>query len=297
MSRLGLGFGKLHKLNPRLVYCSISAYGQNTSFAQRPGHDVNLQAESGVMHVCRSTDGTPLMPGTLLSDYMTALLASVSVLGAIIEREKTGKGKHLDLSMFDSIVWTQALAATASLYMSEEPREADPCYRQELANYNVFRCKDGRFVAAAPLEPQFWQTFCERLNRLDLLQLVPFGPNKDLRQTLEKEFERKTLAEWLEVFADSNCCLSPVNTVAEAMEFLPTKERSLVQHLVHPKLGRVPQVRTPLPFDRKHGGDLNANHDIQASSIEVLTSLGYDEEAIKELLSAGVIPGKTRTQV
>jgi crotonobetainyl-CoA:carnitine CoA-transferase CaiB-like acyl-CoA transferase len=294
MSRLGLGFGKLHKLNPRLVYCSISAYGQTTSFSQRPGHDVNLQAESGVMHVSRTPDGTPLMPGTLLSDYMTALLASVSILGAILEREKSGKGKHLDLSMFDSIIWTQALAATASLYMNEEPREADPNYRHDLANYNVFRCKDGRFVAAAPLEPQFWSTFCQRLGRNDLLNVLPFGPNKDMHNSIAKEFESKTLAEWMEIFRDSDCCVSPVNTVAEAMEFLPAKERNLVQYLVHPKLGKVPQIRTPLPFEKRQDSELQAKHDVAASSVEVLKELGYKDSEIAELSHSGIIPGRPK---
>lgn len=296
MGRLGLGYGKLHKLNPCLIYCSISAYGQVNSFSQRPGHDVNLQAESGVMHVSRNTDGKPLMPGTLLSDYMTALLSAVSILGAVIEGQRTGKGRHLDMSMFDSILWTQSLAATASLYMSEEPREADPCYRQDLANYNVFKCKDGRYVAAAPLEPQFWETFCKRLGRNDLLNVFPFGANKDLRKSLDKEFAKKTMDEWLEVFADSDCCLSPVNTVSEALEFLPTKERELVQYLVHPKLGKVPQVRTPLPFDKHHNGELNANHDIAESSASVLRGLGYNPIQISDLIQRQIIPGRSKTK-
>ena len=294
MGRLGLGYGKLHKINPRLIYCSISAYGQSNGFSQRPGHDVNLQAESGVMHVSRNTDGKPLMPGTLLSDYMTALLSAVSILGAVIERERSGKGRHLDMSMFDSILWTQSLAATANLYMSEEPREADPCYRQDLANYNVFKCKDGRYIAAAPLEPQFWETFCKLLGRNDLLNVFPFGANKDLRESLDKEFAKKTMPEWMEIFANSNCCVSPVNNISEAMEFLPTKERELVQHLVHPKLGKVPQLRTPLPFDKHHNGEKNANHDIVESSVAVLKELGYDRAEIDELVQRGIIPGRPK---
>jgi crotonobetainyl-CoA:carnitine CoA-transferase CaiB-like acyl-CoA transferase len=293
MGRLGLGFGKLHKTHPRLIYCSISAYGHTTSFNQRPGHDLNLQAESGVMHICRTPEGKPLMPGTLLSDYMTALLASVSILAAIIERDRTGKGRHLDLSMFDSILYTQALAATASLYLGEEPHEADPSYRNRLANYNVFRCKDGRFVAAAPLEPLFWTTFCQRIGREDLLQVFAFGPNDKLRTTLESEFERKTLHEWLEIFENSDCCLSPVNNVKEALDFLPAKQRNLMQDLLHPVLGKVPQLRAPLPFDKRHGGEIHANHDLAAASVTVLSSLGYSQEAIAALVAEKIVFAKS----
>ncbi len=292
MGRLGLGYGKLHKLNPALIYCSISAYGQNTSFNLRPGHDVNLQAEAGVMHVCRNTDGKPLMPGTLLSDYMTALLSAVSIVSALVERQRTGKGRHLDMSMFDSILWTQALAATASLYLAEEPREADPCYRHDLANYNVFRCKDGRYLAAAPLETPFWETFCKLIGRTDLLNVFPFGANKEMRKSIEKEFLKKTLAEWLEIFKDADCCVSPVNTVREALDFLPCKERHLVQNLIHPTLGKVPQLRTPLPFDKEHLGEINANHDLAKSSSDLLKELGYKNSEISELIHEKIIPAE-----
>lgn len=294
MGRLGLGWGKLHKLNPRLVYCSISAYGQNNSFSQRPGHDVNLQAESGVMHVCRAADGTPVMPGTLLSDYMTALLASVSILAAMLELNKSGKGRHLDISMFDSILWSQALAASANLYMKEEPKETDPCYRRELANYNVFRCLDGRYLAIAPLEPQFWESFCQLMGKPEWLKIFAFGVKPELRLAIEAEFGRKTLEQWMEVFAGSNCCISPVNTVSEALEWLPCRERNLVQNLLHPVLGKVPQIRTPLPFDKKHETELLANHDLPRSSRELLRSLGYTNDEIDSLVEQGVVAGELR---
>jgi crotonobetainyl-CoA:carnitine CoA-transferase CaiB-like acyl-CoA transferase len=199
--------------------------------------------------------------------------------------------------MFDSILWTQALAATANLYMSNEPRETDPCYRQDLANYNVFKCKDGRFIAAAPLEPQFWEIFCNRLGRTDLLNVIPFGANKELRRSLEKEFAKKTLAEWMHVFEDSNCCVSPVNTLAEALAFLPGKERNLVQNLIHPKLGAVPQVRTPLPFDKTHSGELKATSDLAAASVTVLKDLGYSRTQIEELIQDKVIPAASKAHL
>ncbi|MBX9571185.1 MAG: CoA transferase [Candidatus Obscuribacterales bacterium] len=292
MGRLGLGYGNLHKLNPRLIYCSISSYGQNSSFSQRPGHDINLQAETGVMHVTRSPEGVPLMPGTLLSDFMSAMLGSISILAAMHERERTGKGRHLDISMFDSVLWTQCLTATSSLYTGTEPREADPVYRQELANYNVFKCKDGRYIAAAPLEPQFWEIFCKALGREDLLNVFAFGPNIKLRDTLAAEFSKKTMAEWIEQFKEAECCISPVNTIREALEFIPAKERALIQNLIHPVLGEVPQLRTPLPFDRKHGAEIDAQTDIVASTRGMLEELGYSDDEIESLIAEKIIPAK-----
>lgn len=290
MSRLGLGYGKLHKINPKLIYCSISSYGQNSSFSQRPGHDVNLQAEAGVMHISRGPDGVPTMPGTLLSDFMSAMLAAISILGALLERDRTQKGRHLDISMFDSVLWTQTLAATANLYTQKEPQEADPSYRHELANYNVFKCADGRYLAAAPLEPQFWERFCIKLGREDLLKVFPFGANVALRDKIGAEFAKRTLAEWMEVFKDSECCVSPVNSVGEALEFLPIKERALIQNLIHPVLGSIPQLRTPLPFDKKHGSDIPANTDLAGSSVALLKELGYSQEEIRSFEERKIIP-------
>ncbi len=297
MGRLGIGYGKVHKLNPALIYCSISAYGQSGSFSQRPGHDVNLQAEAGVLHVCRAQNGKPQMPGTLLSDYMTALLSAVSILGSVIERENTGKGRHLDMSMFDSVMWTQSLAATASLFMNEEPQEANPQYRSELANYNVFQCKDGRYIAAAPLEPKFWEAFCQLIGRKDLLHVIPFGANLKLRQSLDQVFLEKTMDEWLEIFKEIDCCVSPVNSVLDALEFLPSKERGLVQYLLHPKLGRIPQVRTPVPFGKNTDTELMAKHDIADSTVAVLKELGYELTEIAALAQQQVIPGRPKLPI
>lgn len=292
MSRLGLGFGKIHKLNPRLIYCSISAYGQNNSYSLRPGHDLNLQAESGVLHVCRSPEGKPLMPGTLLSDYMTALLASISILAALLETSKSNKGRHLDISMFDSILWTQALAASASLYLEEEPKESDPCYRQELANYNVFRCLDGRYIAIAPLEPQFWQTFCRKLDKPEWLKILAFGIKPELRQQIEDLFAGQTLSHWLELFEGSDACISPVNTVKEALDSIPCRQRNLLQTLFHPALGKIPQLRTPLPFDKNHSGMLYANNDLGKSTGELMLSLGFSQAEIDALVQEGIVSGK-----
>jgi crotonobetainyl-CoA:carnitine CoA-transferase CaiB-like acyl-CoA transferase len=156
----------------------------------------------------------------------------------------------------------------------------------------VFKCKDGRYIAAAPLEPQFWEIFCKALGREDLLNVFAFGPNIKLRDTLAAEFSKKTMAEWIEQFREAECCISPVNTIREALEFIPAKERALVQNLIHPVLGEVPQLRTPLPFDRKHGAEIDAQTDIVASTRGVLEELGYSDDEIESLIAEKIIPAK-----
>ncbi|MBY0358694.1 MAG: CoA transferase [Candidatus Obscuribacterales bacterium] len=288
MSRLGLGYGKIHSLNSRLIYCSISGYGQNTSWSQRPGHDINLQAEAGILHTSRQMNDRPSMPGSLISDFISAAMAAISIATALFEREKTNKGRHLDISMFDSTLWTQCVASAFTAYCGQEPRETEPAYREGLSNYNLFRCQDGRYLAIAPLEPQFWQVFCQRIERPDLTKTKAYGTNDELRTTLETVISKKTLSQWLEIFADADCCVSPVNTIAEAMNFLPARERQLLQDLVHPVLGTIKQIRTPLPFAKKHER-IVATFDLRESTAAVLQELGYNQEKQNELAKLGII--------
>lgn len=290
MSRLGLGYGKLHAVNPKLVYLSISSYGQESAWSQRPGHDLNLQAETGTLWLSRGVDGRPQIPGTLLTDFTTALFAALSVVSGILQRNQTGKGKHLDVSMFDSTIYMQSLASVAQAYFNKMPQEADPSHRLDVANYNVFKCADGRYIAAAPLEPQFWESFCAKLGRADWAKLLPFGACPDIREELDKIFATRTMAEWITAFEDAECCVSPVNTMEEAIKFLPVHERNLFHTLVHPVLGDVPQLRAPLPFEQRYGEKTAANADIARSSAEMLASMGYTKSDIDALAAEKVIP-------
>lgn len=293
MGRLGLGYGKLHGINPRLVYLSISSYGQHSAWAQKPGHDLNLQAETGTLWLSRNIDGQPQIPGTLLTDFTTALFAALSIVSGILQRNHTGKGKHLDVSMFDSTMYMQSLASAAQAYFKKMPAEADPAHRADIANYNIFKCADGRYIAAAPLEPQFWETFCEKLGRPEWKNTLPFGPRKDLREELDKIFAGKTMQQWMEIFGDADCCISPVNNMEEAIAFLPVKERNLFHTLLHPVLGEVPQLAAPLPFERHNAEATTANADIAESSVHVLRELGYSDKEIQSFAAERVIPSHT----
>lgn len=290
MGRLGLGFGKVHAANPRLVYLSISSYGQDSAWNQRPGHDLNLQAETGTLWLNRPKDNNPFVPGNLLTDFTTALFSALSVVSGILQRNHTGKGKHLDVSMFDSTIYMQSLVSAAQAYFSRPPVESDPSHRSEIANYNIYKCGDGRFLAAAPLEPQFWEVFCQKLGHPEWKAMLPFGAQPELRKQLDEIFAQKTLEQWMEVFAEGDCCVSPVNTIEEAMNLLPVQERKMFHTLIHPVLGEVTQMRAPLPFHRKHGESTAVSPDIAESSAMVLDDLGYSKKEIEALAASKVIP-------
>ncbi len=283
MDRLGIGFDDLVKINPRLIFLSISGYGQNSKWSQRPGHDLNFVAESGVLNQHKNPDGSPTLPGILISDYMSALYGALAVSSQLLERETTGKGKHLDISMFECALSTLNILTTGLLYTGIDPIAGGFNYPAELPNYTVYKCKDGRYLAVASLERPFWKKFCSLIGREDLQPAIPKPDDDKLRETIETEIEKKTLAEWTEIFAGSDCCVSPVNTLQEALLQLPTRERKLLINATHPLLGDVPQMTTPV-FVR-HGEDVVARDIASHDARSILSDFGFSDEDITDYLA------------
>ncbi|MCC6978952.1 MAG: CoA transferase [Candidatus Melainabacteria bacterium] len=282
MDRLGIGYEQLSKINPKLIFLSISGYGQNSTWSQRPGHDLNFVAESGVLNQHKNPDGSPTLPGILVSDYMSALYGALAVSAQLMERDATGKGKHIDISMFECSLSTLNILTTGLLYTGVDPIEGGFNYPAEMPNYTVYKCKDERYLAVASLERPFWEKFCTLIKREDLKSVVVKPDDEKLRKTLEEEIEKKTLAEWTEIFDGSDCCVSPVNTLQEALTQLPTKERKLLVNATHPVLGEVPQMTTPVfqHQDKKVIARDETSHDART----ILEDFGFSKSEIDEFL-------------
>lgn len=287
MERLGIGYEQLSKINPGLIFLSISGYGQNSKWSQRPGHDLNFVAESGVLNQHKNPDGSPTLPGILVSDYMSALYGALAISTHLMERQTTGKGKHIDISMFECSLSTLNILATGLLYTGVDPVVGGFNYPAEMPNYCLYRCKDDRYLAVASLERPFWEKFCTLIGREDLKPRTVSPDDDALRETLASEIQKKTLTEWTAIFDGSDCCVSPVNTLQEALETLPTKERSLLVNATHPVLGSVPQMTTPV-FNRSQS-DVVARDDKTHDAREVLMEMGISKEEIDRLDAAGVI--------
>lgn len=291
MDRLGIGYETLSRINPGIVFCSISGYGQTSSWSQRPGHDLNFVAESGVLNQHKNEQGKPVLPGILISDYMAALYGALSIVSALFERATTGKGKRLDISMFECALSTLNILATGLLYTGVDPVEGGFNYPSELPNYRLYECKDGRFLAVASLEPPFWQRFCERIQRPDLISKTVSSNNKSLIEEISEIIRSRTLTEWVTIFEGSDCCVSPVNSLQEALSNLPTRERQLVTHTLHPRLGKIPQIATPVFSRFGENGSSETNMSLPTDTGEVLKHLGLTQSEIKELTSEKVIAG------
>lgn len=289
MDRLGLGYESLAALNPAIVYCSISGYGRSSKEALKPAHDLNLVAEAGVLDLNRRQGERPVIPAIPISDYMSGLLAALSVVSALYKRRESGRGEHLDIGMLDSALSCLNILASMAMYTGLEPEEGDFIYPREMPDYNVYRTGDGRFLAVASLEDPFWRIFCEKIGRLDLLDARKKGRDRELIEDIASVIESKTLAQWEAIFEGAECCVSPVNTLAEALERFPLAERGMLDELFHPTLGNIKQVVFPVDRKLRNASKdphiVNGYNDVQS----LLENAGYTPAEIDTLVQGKVV--------
>jgi crotonobetainyl-CoA:carnitine CoA-transferase CaiB-like acyl-CoA transferase len=225
MARLGMGWNALHALNPRLVMCSISGYGQRGPWAHRAGHDINYIAMAGVLDQIATTGGVPALPNFQIGDLLGGTQAAVSaMLAGLLGAQRTGRGRFIDVSMAHEVLRHQALAGAAlrSTGLMPEPGRAllsggAPCY-------GVYRTLDGRHLAVGALELKFWQAFCQAIGRADWSALhwslgleVGAAAAMALRAEVAELIGRATLAEWVARFEPVDACVTPVLRLDESL--------------------------------------------------------------------------------
>ena len=247
MDRLGLGYEALRALNPRLIYCSITGYGQTGPDRSKTGHDLNYCAESGLLSLAGDADGTPVVPPTTVADIAGGSYPAVmSILMALRKRDRFGEGAHLDISMSANLFPLQYWAIAEMEATGRAPGPAASLLSGGSPRYTLYSALDGRFIAAAPLENRFWEIFC---NRIDL----PIGLREDThdpsatRAAIQELIGRKTSQEWRSILAD-DCCCSVVATMDEALANPHFRAAGLFSGKAATPSGReITAVDVPLP--------------------------------------------------
>jgi crotonobetainyl-CoA:carnitine CoA-transferase CaiB-like acyl-CoA transferase len=220
VERLGVGYEALRARNPRLVYCSISAFGQTGPMRERPAHDLAVEALSGILSIGLGQDGKPAIPALPLADLLASLHGLAGVLMALLRREKTGKGDFIDIAMHDSM-----LAGTPNVLgpTFAENRQPVPTHERSTggsAFYRLYQSSDGRWLALGGQEMKFVRSLLGALGRLDLAPLCekPGPHQRPVMECLENYFSKQTLEENLKFLAPLDVCYAPVNTLPEAFE-------------------------------------------------------------------------------
>jgi crotonobetainyl-CoA:carnitine CoA-transferase CaiB-like acyl-CoA transferase len=292
MGRLGLGYKELSKINPKIIYCSISGYGQDGPYKNVVGHDINYLGYSGILSITGEADGPPVLPGVQISDISSGgMMAAIAVLIALIARSKTGKGQYIDISMLDGNV--AQLYATAGDYFATalSPERGETTESRVLggyACYSIYKTQDSKYITVGPLEEKFWATLCGKLGREDLIE-IQFVPEKqvEIKSALQEIFLKKTRDEWVEEFRNLDVCVGPVNTMEEAFEDPQIASREMVTEMEHPHIGKVPQLGIPINFSEFQGKIRRPAPSFGEHTAEILKELGYNGKTIKALMEGG----------
>lgn len=252
MARLGVGWETLRAANPALVMCSISGYGQDGPLAQAAGHDINYVGYAGMLDQLTTVDGTPIVPNVQIGDLLGgALTAVVGILAALVDAHATGHGRHIDVSMTDSVFAHNLMAFFAVGMRGQASRAGTDLLNGGVPCYGVYRTSDDRFMAVGSLELKFWQTLCDVLGKPEWKdkhwacgQRVGGDEARALRDELTVLFRTATQAEWTARFADADCCVTPVLRMEEALQHPLFAERNSVVK----ENGEPVQLALPLRF-------------------------------------------------
>ena len=295
MERLGLGYELLSQANPRLVYCSITGYGQTGPFRDRAGHDLNYCGYAGVADQI-GVDARQLALSNLpLADLMGgSLTAAMGILAALVDAVRTGQGRFVDIAMSDGVL-AHALMPLATLATDgHTPPAGGDTLSGALACYAMYRTADGRFLAVGALEKKFWDGLCEVIARPDLKPLhrsADPAVEARVRAELTEIVAAHPLAYWEARFRDADCCVSPVRRLDEALHEPQFVARGMVVRSEHPTHGPLTQIACPVKmsrfeFELRHHAPLPGEHTGQ-----VLHEAGFDDEDIAAMLRAGAAAG------
>ncbi len=292
MARLGLDYQSLCAINPRLIYGSLSGYGDHGPRFQRAGHDINYLALSGVLSYS-GRDGRPTVPGVQIGDLGGgALLAAFSIALALLVRERQGEGQYLDIAMLDGSFMWNCLRWGKYLADGEIPRPGDDVLNQGFACYNLYETRDGRYMSLGALEPQFWRAFCAAVAHPEWDQsnyIEPGLHQEDLKKAVAGLFREKTQAAWVAHLAQHDCCCEPVLNLEEASRDSHIQARQLVVDLLHESWGAYRQLGIAPKFSRTPGALLSHAPELGEHTEAILQELGYGPEQIGELRRQGVV--------
>ena len=292
MDKLGVGYEALKAINPKLIYVSITGYGQTGPLRDRAGHDINYLALAGVASYTGRRESGPLPLGVQLADIAGGSLHGVmGLLAAVIHRQQTGEGQQVDVSMTDCAFSLHGMAGAGYLAAGVEP-EMEGLALNGGSFYDYYRTRDGRWFSVGSLEPQFMQQFCTAIGRPELAARG-LSPKPEEQQSLKREiaieFEKQDFTHWQERFAALDACVEPMLSLAEAVEHPQLRERGVVTQVPNGKGGAQRQVACPIRFSAGLPEPRHIGAALGAHTTQVMAELGYTDEQVAALKAAKVI--------
>lgn len=291
---LGISYTKLSKINPRMIYCSISGFGQSGPYRDKPGYDLIALAMSGLMSITGEPDRPPVKFGVPIADLTTALFAVLSILSALYWREKTGRGQYIDMALLDVQILLLSHQAFNYFATGEEPKRMGSAH-PNIVPYQAFETNDGYIVVTVGSE-KLWEKFCKVLERPDLIENPKFKTNADrvinreeLIEELSRIFKSKPTGFWLEVLEKAGIPAAPLLTVGQALNDEHVKYRGMVIEIEHPEAGLIKMLGTPFKLSETPGRIRTPPPTRGQHTYEILRELGFTDEEIRELKNKHVV--------
>ncbi|MGO9883177.1 MAG: CaiB/BaiF CoA transferase family protein [Solirubrobacteraceae bacterium] len=297
MDRLGVGYERLRARNPALVYCAISGYGQGGLGRDRSGHDLNYLALNGLLGLTGERDGPPVQSAGQIADLGGgALMAAVGILAALRERDRSGEGQLVDVSMFDGALSWLAMVAAETLATGRAPRRGELQLAGRFICYRPYACADGH-VSLGALEPKFWQAWCEGVGRADLVEHQFDAPGSPAHDAVSEVFATRTRDQWRTFASEHDCCLEPVLELDEVLDSELVRAREMIITIDQPGAELpIRQLGTPIKLSRTPAqpGRLPAPA-LGEHTDEVLTQAGFSEQEIAAMHEVGAVAGAGKT--
>lgn len=295
MQKLGLSYDVLKQINPRLIYCAISGFGQTGPLSNQPSFDIVLQALSGAMSVNGEMGGDAFKMGIPLGDWIGGINGPIAILSALYERERTGVGRYIDISLLDGMINMLGYLAQLTFFNQRNP-EPQGSQHPNLVPYGSFNAKDGAIIIAC-LTNQFWGRICSALDMPEYADDERYSSlekrrdaRDDVNALINERTRRLTIAELTSILTEFQVPNAPILGVQEALASEQVKARNMVVDVDHVSLGEIPIVNRPFKFANVDMQDPSAPPTLGQHSNEVLTSvLGLDVETIAKLRSEKVV--------
>jgi crotonobetainyl-CoA:carnitine CoA-transferase CaiB-like acyl-CoA transferase len=293
MDRLGLGYKELARINPRMIYCSLTGFGQDGPYKDLAGHDLNYLGLGGILGLTAPKGEKPIVPGVQVADLVGGGLYSViGILTAIVNRQKTGRGQYVDISMFDGIVSLIPDAAAMFFAEGESPRAGERRLLGGLPQYQVYQTQDGKYVAIGALEEKFWANLCKGIGKPEWAEEIPKEKeprSAEIMAEMARIFKTKTQKEWLDILMKLDACVTAVQTIEEVFKDPHVLHRKMVVQTEHPQAGPLPQIGVPIKFSDTPGEIRTPAPEIGEHTEEILKKLGYKVKEIEQLRKQGII--------
>ncbi|MDB5838481.1 MAG: Crotonobetainyl-CoA:carnitine CoA-transferase CaiB [Herminiimonas sp.] len=291
VKRLGIDYESVKQVNPKVIYCSLSGFGQDGPYRDLVAHDPNYLSLSGVLSLIGAKGGAPVMTGPQLADITAANMVTIGILLALRKLETTGVGEYLDISLFDS-AFSLPVTALANYFGSgQAPSRGEERHNGKYPWGDIYRAKDGGYISVTAVESHFYKNLCHELGRDDWadLQYADDAKQEEIRAAMKEIFARHTRDEWFEKLKGKDVCVSPVLSIEEAVNSEQVRARGNIIEHNHPVAGPTRLLASPIRMQSgvppiRMGAPLQGEH-----GAEILSGLGYSEGEIKQLSSKGVV--------